>query len=82
MLDNSSYVTFNLKKIVDKKTDKTVFNSETDEFTEKLDIINEYVFFEPFSLRSNYGTTNYSFSLKDKEADIYFTASLDLKDYD
>jgi hypothetical protein len=36
----------------------------------------------PLSSKSSYGVVNHSFAVKDKEADIYISASLDLQNYE
>ncbi len=80
-IDNSSYIYFDLLKIVDVETDETVYDSSKDSFFYSSDIINQYISFKPISIKSNYWGANYSFSTKWKQADIYFKSRLSLLDH-
>ena len=81
-IDDSSYIKYDLKKIIDKDTKKIIFDNSKQNFDDNLDLIKEYVFFNPYSIKSFHGVSSYMFSTKNKNADIYFEANLILKDWD
>jgi len=79
MLDNSSNITFSLKKIVDKKTWEIIFDKSKDSFKNKKQEIKKYISFKEFESKSRYWEAKYSFATKNKISDIYFEANLDLR---
>ncbi len=81
IINDKSYVSFSIKKIVDKSTNKIVYDSSKNDQTYKSEIINKYINFNPLTVPSKYWLSSYSFSSKDKEADVYFQAKLEMKDY-
>ncbi len=80
MLDNSSYITFSLNKIIDKNTWNVIFDKNIDNFEDKKEEIWKYIYFKNFKSKTRYWETKYYFSTKNNESDIYFEANLDLKD--
>ena len=79
LVDNSSMISFELVKIIDKKTNKVVFDINKDNFYDKKDIINKYLLFNPIKLKSTYWKAKATFSTKANEADVIFRAKLKLK---
>jgi len=76
IIDNSSYVSISIDKIVDKINWETIFDSSKDDIRQKSEIISNYISFTQTNLRLVSWKTKAYFSSKSKDVDIYFKASI------
>ncbi|PID86452.1 hypothetical protein CSB08_00530 [Candidatus Gracilibacteria bacterium] len=89
-LDNNTYINFILDKIEAPKDKSKPFNEINEKIVYDSAKINEgsekeiskYISFTNKNIKANAGIANYTFSSKNKDANIFFKAEINLKDKD
>jgi len=81
-VDNSSIVSFDLVRLISRKdkTPEVLFDSSSDDYESKKDMIAEYINFAPTQIKTNWWVANYAFSFNSSDVDAVFRATISTKD--